>query len=93
MIGVWKHKSYIQEVIEVIMSIDKIGRDALVDIRDVVIDTSLPKEERMKSYLQQVKNPYIYKHGKYVVKIGFTDTNVTLEELLVDYVRLKMRKQ
>lgn len=75
------------------MSIGKIDRNALVDIRDVVIDTSLPKVERIKNFLQQVKNPYIYKHGKYVVKIGFTDTNITLEERLADYIRLKMNKQ
>ena len=75
------------------MSIGKIDRNALVDIRDVVIDTSLPKVERIKNFLQQVKNPYIYKHGKYVVKIGFTDTNITLEERLTDYIRLKMNKQ
>ena len=34
-----------------------IDRDKLVDIRDVVIDTDLPKEERIKDYIRQIKNP------------------------------------
>ena len=34
------------------MGIGEIDRDSLVDIRDVVIDTSLPKEERMKQFIQ-----------------------------------------
>ena len=35
----------------------------LVDIRDVVIDKSLPLEERVKSYVEQIKNPYCFKVG------------------------------
>ena len=33
----------------------------LVDIRDVVIDKSLPLEDRVKSYVEQIKNPYCFK--------------------------------
>lgn len=71
------------------MDIDTIDRDALVDIRDVNIDMTLPKEERMRVFIRQVKNPYLYRHGKYVVKIAFADTDVTLEQRLADYVRVK----
>ena len=31
-----------------------VSRDELVDIRDVVIDQDAPKEERIKSFLQQI---------------------------------------
>lgn len=31
--------------------------ESLVDIRDVKIDRSKPVEERMKSYVEQIKNP------------------------------------
>lgn len=71
------------------MSLDEIGRDSLVDIQDVTIDTTLPKEERMRRFIKQVKNPYLYRHGKYVVKISFSDTDITLEQRLADYVRTK----
>ena len=32
---------------------------SLVDIRDVEIDETLPIEERMKSYVKQIKNLYV----------------------------------
>ena len=52
-----------------------IDRNKLVDIRDVVINTELPKEERIKDYVRQIKNPYCFKCGKYVVISKFSDSN------------------
>ena len=55
--------------------------DDLVDLKDIQIDPSLPKEERIASFIRQVKNPYCYKCGKIVVKVGFEE-GTTLEEQL-----------
>lgn len=66
-----------------------IDRDALVDIRDVKVNTALPKRERALDFIRQIKNPYCYKHGKYVVKVGFSDTEVSLEERIAGYIRSK----
>ena len=44
----------------------------LVDIRDVVIDKSLPLEERVKSYVEQIKNPYCFKVGDVVVRVSYS---------------------
>lgn len=66
-----------------------IDRDALVDIRDVKVNTALPKRERALDFIRQIGNPYCYKHGKYVVKVGFSDTEVSLEERLAGYIRSK----
>ena len=71
------------------MDLGTIDRDSLVDIRSVNIDTTLPKEERMCDFIRQIKDPYLYRHGKYVVKIAFSDTDITLEQRLADYVRAK----
>ncbi|MCD8100401.1 MAG: hypothetical protein LUE06_07465 [Oscillospiraceae bacterium] len=71
------------------MIIDTIDRDSLVDIQSVSIDDTLPKDERIRDYIRQIKNPYLYRHGKYVVKIAFADTDVTLEQRLIDYIRAK----
>ena len=68
---------------------DHIDRDALVDIRDVKVNTALPKRERALDFIRQIGNPYCYKHGKYVVKVGFSDTEVSLEERLAGYIRSK----
>ena len=43
----------------------------VTDIDDVVIDMELPKAERVKSYLRQMKNPYIIKTNGVIVKMSF----------------------
>ena len=59
-----------------------IDRDKLVDIRNVVIDTDLPEEERIKDYIIQIKNSYCFKCGKYVVISKFSENGLSLEECL-----------
>lgn len=61
----------------------------LRDIRDVEINTELPKEERILDFIRQIGNPYCYRHGKYVVKVSYADTDVTLEQRLLSYMRAK----
>ena len=51
-----------------------VNRDTLTDIRDVKINPSFTAEEKAVEYLKQIKNPYCYKHGKYVIKITYTKT-------------------
>lgn len=61
----------------------------LRDIRDVHINPTLPKQQRMLDFFEQIGNPYCYRHGKYIVKVSFSDTDVTLEERLLSYIRSK----
>lgn len=60
--------------------------DSLVDIRDVKIDRSLPMEERVKSYVQQVKNPYMFKVGNTVVRVSYADTSRTMNDNFVNMI-------
>ena len=64
-----------------------VNREELVDIRDVHIDRSLPIEERVRSFVEQIKNPYCFKCGEAVVKTSFLETEVTLEECVESYLR------
>ena len=59
---------------------------SLVDIRDVKIDRSLPIEERVKSYVEQVKNPYMFKVGNTVVRVSYADTNRTMNDNFVNMI-------
>lgn len=61
--------------------------DNLVDIQDVKIDTNLSCEERMKQFVEQIKNPYHYKCGKMIIKISFTDTEKTMEDRFQEYLQ------
>lgn len=66
-----------------------VDREALQDIRDAEINTGLPKGERILDFIRQIGNPYCYRHGDYIVKISFTDTDVTLEDRMLSYIRSK----
>ena len=63
----------------------------LKDIRDVHVNMDLPKQERILDFIRQIGNPYCYRHGKYVVKVSFSDTDITLEQCLLSYIRNKLR--
>ena len=54
----------------------------LVDIRDVSVDQSLPKEERIAEFIRQIKNPYCFRCGKFTVRAQFADNGVSLEDCL-----------
>lgn len=62
-------------------------RSKLRDIQDVEIDTTLPRKERFLDYVRQIGNPYCYRHGKYTVKVSFSDTDATLEDRMLSYLR------
>lgn len=55
------------------------------DIKDLKIDASLGKEERILSYLEQMENPYEYQDGDTRVRIRFSDTEKTLTDQLISY--------
>lgn len=60
--------------------------NSLVDIRDVKIDPSLPVPERIKSYIDQVKNPYYFRVGDVAVHVSYAENGPPLQELLESYI-------
>jgi len=56
--------------------------DTLVDIRDVSVDPSLSREERIAEFVRQIKNPYHFKCGKFTIRARYADNGVTLEDCL-----------
>ena len=57
-----------------------------LDIREVIIDGSLDKEEKRRDFIRQIENPCLYRQGEYIVSLKFADTDVTLEERLLEYL-------
>ena len=66
-------------------NIKEVNADDLVDIRTVSVDTSLPPEQRMMNYLEQVKNPYLFRCGDAVVSVRFSAGGTALDGLLKNY--------
>ena len=62
-------------------------KNTLVERSTVKLDPAMSREERILSFIEQIKNPYCYLDDGVVVKVSFMDTDVTLEERLEEYVR------
>ena len=75
--------------IEEMRSVDvrTIDPATLVDITSIRLDGELPRKDRIRNFLEQIKNPYCYRVGKVVVKVSFADTDITLEDRLEHYIR------
>jgi len=70
------------------INIRDIDTSTLIDIKDIHIDTNLPKADRMRDVVRQMNgNPYFFKSGKIAVKVSFADTHVTLDERMESYLR------
>lgn len=64
------------------MNINAAMMDKLIDIRDVNIDLSMPIDKRIKSYTNQIKNPYLFKYKNYIITIEYIGDN-TLEHIII----------
>ena len=56
----------------------------LVDIRDVKVDRSLPVEDRIRSYVEQVKDPYCFRVGDVKVRVSFASNGRTFNDSFTD---------
>ena len=54
------------------MNMEQCQPEQLVDLRSVYIDKSLPVRERLRSLLEQVKNPYLFCVDDIAVKVEFS---------------------
>ena len=74
---------------EIMKSVDPrtVARDTLVQRGSVRLDPDAPREERLREFIHQIKNPYCYLDGKTVVKISFSTTDTTMEDCLAHYLR------
>ena len=70
-----------------------IDTDDLVDIRDVQVDASLPKFERIVEYIRQIKNPYHFKCGEFVVSVKYAQNGISLEDCLERLVGAETRPE
>ena len=62
-------------------------RDNLVDIRDVSVNKDLPKEERIAAFVKQIKNPYRFRCGDFVINACFASGGASIEDCLKGILR------
>jgi len=84
-----RHRRWRLMTLEEMRSVDvrTVDRDSLMDVTQVHIDESLPKEERLKEFVRQVKNPYCFRVGNVVVKNVYSNDGVSLRERFEQFAR------
>ena len=60
--------------------------EMLADILEIEIDGDLSDSKKKKEFIRQIRNPYLYRQGEYVVKLSFADTEATLTDRLKEYI-------
>lgn len=75
--------------VDMMKSVDPktVDRNALIQRSSVRLDPAASREERLRDFIQQIKNPYCYLDGKTVVKVTFANTATTIEDCLENYLR------
>jgi hypothetical protein len=67
------------------IDIEQCEQDQLVDLRSVSIDKALPVPERMRFFIKQIKNPYLFKVDDITVKVEFS-SGKSLEDSLLSFL-------
>lgn len=61
---------------------------SLVDIRDIQIDEKLPQEEKIRSFIEQIKDPYHFKVGDVTVRVSYSGDSASLNDRFVEMMSL-----
>lgn len=64
--------------------------EKIVEIEKVEIDTSLSKEEKIETFVKEIRNPYRFKVGDIIVNVAFDENGLTLQDKMLQYFRLIM---
>ena len=65
-----------------------INRENLVDIRDIKINQDMPVTEKILKFIALAQNPYLYKYGEKVIRVSFSETNISFEDRLKSYFEM-----
>ena len=57
------------------------------DINDIKIDRRKPSNERILDFLNKVKNPYVFQINGRIVRMTFSDTELTADDCLTNMLK------
>lgn len=66
------------------VSLDEVNVNDVDEITKIRINKRKSSNERMLAFLNEVKNPYIFKVNGKLVRIRFSDTNKTADDCLTN---------
>ncbi len=66
----------------------ELRREELSDADEIVIDTSKDQNQRVQSFLGQMKNPFAQNVGEYILQVGYVEgVQETLDDRMIQLVR------
>ena len=69
------------------ISLSEVNIDEVDEISDIKINKRKSSNDRILDFLNTVKNPYVFKHNGKLIKIGFSETNLTADECLTNVLK------
>lgn len=78
-----------EQELDILKKVDvrNVALDDLVDIRSVKIDSTKCVEERIFDFIQQIKNPYVFKVGDIAVKVNYKENGPTFQEKFQNFLK------
>ena len=77
----WTERKTAEELIKLRdVDVTNVDRDTLVDLQDIRINDKLSVDERIASFIEQIKNPYCFKVDGVVVKVAFSSGGKSFNE-------------
>ncbi|WP_310602767.1 DUF6870 family protein [Anaerosporobacter sp.] len=74
------------------MNIMELDREQLANAEDIIIDSGKCVDSRIKSYMEQMGNPFAQNVGEYVLQIGFQpETNELIDDRMVLLTKRKIQ--
>ncbi len=74
------------------MDIMELNREQLANAENIIIDSGKCVESRIKSYIEQMGNPFAENVGEYILQIGFQpDTSELIDDRMVLLTKRKIQ--
>ncbi len=82
--------SYDKTDVDTLKNVDvrSVDKSSLVDLNSVHIDDSQPVQDRILSFLDQIKNPYCFRIGEVVVKVNYKADGPSFQQNFEDLLRI-----
>ena len=61
-----------------------VPKSELVDIRDVYVDSTKTTEAKVRSFIEQIKDPYNFRVGNVVVHVSYTENGRSINDSFSD---------
>ena len=66
---------------------ENIDLDTLIELKTIKINPSKPVEEKINEFINQIKNPYIFKVGEVAVKVNFAENGPSFQEKFKNFLK------